>query len=83
MMKLGNDIFNKFNDIEQKINSMIEYSHKFKTQNHKLKVRIKELEAQVGTNTLTNKNDIEDMAFFQSKIDMFIERLDSFSMLVS
>ncbi|MCK5349897.1 MAG: DUF904 domain-containing protein [Desulfobacula sp.] len=82
-MKLGNDIKNKFDDIDGKIDFVIELCQMLQQENSELMLKIKDLETQLDKKNVVEEESFEQEALIQSKIDGLLKKLNYFSNGVS
>lgn len=79
-MKMGNDLIEKkFDDIDEKIDFMIELCQTLQLENKELSLKVKDLEAELGSRTDTEEQLSEQEALVQTKIDELLTKLDYFA----
>ena len=76
---MGNDIKNKFDDIDGKIDFLIELCQMLQQENNELIMKIKDLENQLDKKNETEEQFSEQEALIQSKIDGLLKKLNYFS----
>ena len=77
---MGNDqIKKKFDDIEGKINLMMENCRLLQLENEAFSVKISSLEADLDGKKTAEKDNSEQEAVIQSKIEGLLAKLDAFS----
>ncbi len=77
---MGNDLIKKqFDDIDEKIDFMIELCQALQLENKELILKIKGLEAELGTRNNTEEQFSVQEALVQSKIDGLLVKLNSFA----
>jgi prefoldin subunit 5 len=79
-MKLGNDsVKNKFDDISNKVDGLIALCQALRSENQGLLSRIKELETDLEKKNQAAEMFSEQEALIQSRIDVLLTKLDSFT----
>jgi hypothetical protein len=79
-MTLDNDrIKKKFDDIEDKIGLMMEYCQSLQSENKALLTKIETIETDLDGKRTAEKDDSEQAAVIQSKIEGLFMKLDAFS----
>jgi cell division septum initiation protein DivIVA len=79
-MKLGNEfIKNKFDDIDGKIDFVIERYRTLQQENKDLLLKVQDFEAELEKRDEIGIRLPGQAAFFQSKIDRLLSKLDNFS----
>ena len=76
---MGNDIKNKFDDIDGKIDFLIELCQMLQQENDELIMKIKDLEHKLDKKNEVEEQFSEQEVLIQSKIDGLLEKLNYFS----
>ncbi len=76
---MGNDIKNKFDDIDGKIDFLIELCQMLQKENNELILKIKDLENKLEKKNKNEEQFSEQEALIQSKIDGLLKKLNYFS----
>lgn len=76
---MGNDIKNKFDDIDGKIDILIALCQTLQQENRELKLTVMDLENKLEKTSETEKLFVDQETLIQSKIDGLINKLNHFS----
>jgi cell division septum initiation protein DivIVA len=72
-------IYSQFNDIEEKIDFLIELCKTLEETNSELQNKVEQLEQELQSKSENEDKHAEQKAIIKSKVDVLLEKLNSYS----